>query len=123
MGGTANPDLLPLVRGWIDNPSVRLVTGCVTVVDEDGAWAREHARSVVGPYVDVVAPLDPTLPEGEEPPLERFCIAGTPEEVAARVRELWDAGADRVELGTPQGRTTLGGLELICERVLPLVRD
>ena len=123
VGGTANPDLLPLVRGWIDNPAVRVVTGCVAVVDEDGAWAREHARSVVGPYLDVVAPLDPTLPEDEKPRLERFCIAGTPEEVAARVRELWDAGADRVELGTPQGRTTLGGLELICDRVLPLVRD
>jgi len=123
VGGTANADLLPLVRGWIDNPGVKLVTGCVTVVDEDGAWAREHARSVVGPYVDVVGRHDPTLEAGAEPPLERFCIAGTPEEVAARVRELWDAGADRVELGTPQGRTTLGGLELICERVLPLVRE
>jgi 5,10-methylenetetrahydromethanopterin reductase len=122
VGGTANPDLLSLVRGWIDNPSVRLVTGCVTVVDEDGDWAREHAREVVGLYVDVVARHDPTL-EDRDPPLERFCIAGTPEEVAARVRELWEAGADRVELGTPQGRTTLDGLELICERVLPLVRD
>jgi 5,10-methylenetetrahydromethanopterin reductase len=121
VGGTANPDLLPLVRRWIDNPDVRLVTGCVTVVDEDGAWAREHACSVVGPYLDVVAQHDPTLEDAERP-LERFCIAGTPEEVAERVRELWDAGADRVELGTPQGRTTLGGLELICDRVLPLVR-
>ena len=35
--------------------------------------------------------------------------------------ELWDAGAERVELGTPQGRTPLGGVELICERVLPLL--
>jgi 5,10-methylenetetrahydromethanopterin reductase len=122
VGGTANAELLPLVRGWIDNPGVKLVTGCVTVVDEDSAWAREHAHSVVGPYLDVVAHLDPTLEAGDRP-LERFCIAGTPEEVAARVRELWDAGADRVELGIPHGRTTLGGLELICERVLPLVRN
>ena len=58
---------------------------------------------------------------GDPAPLERFCIAGTPEEVAARVVELWDAGADRVELGTPQGRTPLAGVELICERVLPLL--
>ena len=55
-------------------------------------------------------------------PLERFCIAGTPEEVAARVVELWDAGADRVELGTPQGRSPLAGVDLICDRVLPLLR-
>ena len=63
------------------------------------------------------------LEPGEPPPLERFCIAGTPEEVAERVLELWDAGADRVELGTPQGRTPLAGIDLVCERVLPLLRD
>ena len=121
VGGTANPALLPVVRGWIGNDRVKLVTGCVTVVDEDGDWARQRAREVVEAYVDVVAHLDPTLDEGERP-LGRFCIAGTPEEVAARVVELWDAGADRVELGTPQGRTTTDGVELICERVLPLLR-
>ena len=121
IGGTANTDLVPVVRGWIDNPEVRLVVGCVTVVDEDGEWARAHAASVVHTYLDVVARHDPTLEPGEEPRLERFCIAGTPEEVAERVVELWDAGADRVELGTPQGRTPLSGVELICDRVLPLV--
>lgn len=121
VGGSANADLLPVVRSWIANPDVRLVVGCVTVVDEDGEWARAHAASVVQPYIDVVARHDPTLPEGEEPRLERFCIAGTPDEVAARVVELWEAGADRVELGTPQGRTPLAGVEVICDRVLPLV--
>jgi 5,10-methylenetetrahydromethanopterin reductase len=121
IGGTANTDLLPVVRGWIDNPDVRLVVGCVTVVDEDGEWARAHAATVVQPYLDVVASHDPTLEPGEKPSLERFCIAGTPDEVAGRVNELWDAGADRVELGTPQGRTPLAGVALICERVLPLL--
>ena len=78
----------------------------------------------MAPYLDVVAALDPTLElrPGQEPPLDRFAIAGTPEEVAARVVALWDAGADRVELGTPQGRTTTDGVRLICERVLPLLR-
>ena len=124
IGGTANPDLVPVVRDWIRNPAVRIVTGCVTVVDDDGEWAREHARAVVGPYLDVVAHLDPTLQlrPGEPPPLDRFCIAGTPEEIAGRVDELWQAGVDRVELGTPQGRTTLDGVSLICDRVLPFLR-
>jgi 5,10-methylenetetrahydromethanopterin reductase len=124
LGGSANPDLVPVARGWIANPAVKVVVGSVSVVDEDGAWARERARTAVEPYLEVVAHLDPTLElrPGESPPLERFCIAGTPEEVAARVVELWDAGADRVELGTPQGRTTLAGVDLICERVLPLLR-
>ena len=123
IGGSANPDLVPVVRGWA-GPRPRIVVGCVSVVDEDGGWAREHARSAVAPYLEVVARLDPTLElrSGQEPPLERFAIAGTPEDVAARVVELWDAGADRVELGTPQGRSTTDGVRLICERVLPLLR-
>lgn len=123
VGGTANPDLVPVVRDWIGEPQVDLVVGCVSVVDEDGDWARERAREAVAPYLELVAALDPTLAlrAGQAPPLDRFCIAGTPDEVAARVAELWESGAARVELGTPQGRTTLGGLGLICERVLPLL--
>ena len=126
LGGTANPDLVPLVREWLGAGSrTRIVVGCVSVVDDDGEWARERARAAVGPYLEVVARHDPTLElgPGEEPPLERFAIAGTPEEVAARVHELWRAGADRVELGTPQGRTTPAGIELICDRLLPLLRE
>ena len=96
----------------------------MSVVDEDGDWACERARAAVEPYLEVVAHLDPTLglEPGEAAPLDRFCIAGTPEEVAAKVVELWEAGADRVELGTPQGGTPLAGLDLVCERVLPLLR-
>ena len=122
IGGTANPDLLPPVRSWIGNDDVRLVVGCVTVVDDDGDWARAHAAAMVQPYLEVVARHDPTLDPEEPPALERFCIAGTPNEVAERVVELWEAGADRVELGTPQGRTPLAGVELICDRVLPTLR-
>lgn len=124
LGGTANPDLVRVAREWIADPAVGVVTGCVTVVDEDGGWARARAREVVEDYLGVVAHLDPTLEleSGEPPPLSRFSISGTPEDVAARVIELWEAGAARVELGTPQGRTTLGGVDLICERVLPLLR-
>ena len=122
IGGTANPELVPVVREWIGNPSVKVVVGCVTVVDEDGAWARERARAAVAPYLEVVAELDPTIDATGAPPLDRFCIAGTPDEVATRVETLWAAGADRVELGTPQGRTTVGGVDLICDRVLPLLR-
>jgi 5,10-methylenetetrahydromethanopterin reductase len=123
VGGSANADLVPVARGWLGNQDVGIVLGCVSVVDEDGDWARERAREVVEPYLDVVAHLDPTLElrAGQAPPLERFCIAGTPEEVAGRVVELWDAGVSRVELGTPQGRTPTEGVGIICERVLPLL--
>ena len=123
LGGSANPDLVPVMREWLGTTasgswwaaspwSTRMETG----------RASERGRAVA-PYLDVVAHRDPTLElePGQEPPFDRFTIAGTPEEVAARVEELWAAGADRVELGTPQGRTTEAGVELICNRVVPLL--
>jgi 5,10-methylenetetrahydromethanopterin reductase len=124
LGGSANPAFVPVARKWLANDEVKIVVGSVSVVDENGVWARERARAAVAPYLGVVAHLDPTLEPGpgEPPPLDRFCIAGTPEDVAARVLELWDAGAARVELGTPQGRTPLEGVGVICDRVLPLLR-
>ena len=125
LGGCANPDLVPVARGWLDNPEVRVVVGAVSVVDEDGDWARERARVAVEPYLDVVAHLDPTLElaPGEAPPLERFCIAGTPEEVAERVLDALGRRRRPRRAGTPQGRTPLAGVDLVCERVLPLLRD
>jgi 5,10-methylenetetrahydromethanopterin reductase len=122
LGGTANPALVPIARGWIGGDGTKLVVGCVTVVDEDSARARTRAHQAVAPYAEVVAPLDPTLDSIDAPPLDLFCIAGTPEEVAERVLELWDAGVARVELGTPQGLTTRDGVDLICDQVLPLLR-
>jgi 5,10-methylenetetrahydromethanopterin reductase len=91
----------------------------VCVVDEDGEAARARAREAVGMYLDVVGDLDPTLGTGE-PPLEKFVFAGTPEEVAAQARELFAAGVKRIELGAPQ--TSVEGIEVLAERVLPLLR-
>jgi 5,10-methylenetetrahydromethanopterin reductase len=124
IGGSANPDMVELMRRWIGNDDVGLVVGAVTVVDEDGDLARERALEEVGLYLEVVGQLDPTLQlaTGETPPLDRFVIAGTPEEVAAHARRLYEAGATRVEFGTPQGLSTAGGVDLLATRVLPLLR-
>ena len=120
IGGTANPDLVRLMRGWIGNDAVGIVVGAVTVVDEDGEAARAKAREAVAMYLEVVGRLDPTI-EGP-PPLEKFTLAGTPEEVAGQARALFAAGVKRVEFGTPQGLTTTRGVQLLCDRVLPLLR-
>ena len=121
IGGSANPDMVALMREWIGNERVGVVVGAVTVVDEDGDAARARAAAEVEMYLEVVGALDPTL-GGRRPPLEKFVLAGTPEEVADQVRGLHAAGARRVEFGTPQGLTTARGVELLCERVLPLLR-
>lgn len=119
IGGSANPDMVRLMREWLGPNGPRIVIGAVTVVDVDGAAARARAAREVEPYLEVVGRLDPTLElgPGQRPPLDRFAFAGTPDEVAAHVAALRDAGAHRVELGTPQGR-----LDLICDRVLPQLR-
>src|SRR5581483_11660232 len=124
IGGSANPDMVRLLRSWLGDDGPRLVIAAVTVVDEDGGRARAHAAAQVQMYLDVVAELDPTLElrAGQAVPLEKFVIAGTPEEVAAHALTLVDAGVDRIEFGTPQGLTTRGGVDLLCDRVLPLLR-
>jgi 5,10-methylenetetrahydromethanopterin reductase len=70
VGGSANPDLIPVMAGWIAEGEraasripgrVGVVMGAVTVVDEDRALARSVARRAVALYLPVVAPLDPTL--------------------------------------------------------------
>ena len=124
IGGSANPDMVRQMRAWIGNEDVGIVVGAVTVVDDDGDAARDRAAKEVAMYLDVVGQLDPTLglAPGDPVPLDRFVLAGTPEDVAAHAVRLFDAGAMRVEFGTPQGLTTARGVEFLCDRVLPLLR-
>ncbi|MGZ4334732.1 MAG: LLM class flavin-dependent oxidoreductase [Gaiellaceae bacterium] len=125
IGGTANPDMVRLMRSRLGADGPRIVVGAVTVVDEDGSAARARAAAEVQLYLDVVGTLDPTLElrPGQSPPLEKFVLAGTPADVAAQAAALLAAGAARVEFGTPQGLTTDEGVALLCDRVLPELRS
>ena len=123
---------------------VKLVLGAVTVVDRDGDAARSAARREVAMYLAAVADLDPTVEipadllgsvrrlvdEGDhqgagdripDDVLDLFAFSGTPEHVAAQAQAIIDAGADRVDFGTPQGLTDQGGIDLIGRAVLPLL--
>lgn len=145
LGGTANPDLVPIMRARIGNERVGVVVGAVTVVDEDGSAARTRARAEAALYFPIVAGLDPTLdvPVGlvddvrrlvdagdreaagaliPDRLLDRLVFAGTPEQVAGRAAALYEAGAARVEFGTPHGLTSRRGVELLATRVLPELR-
>jgi 5,10-methylenetetrahydromethanopterin reductase len=145
IGGSANPDLVPVMRSRLGGDRVRIVVGAVTVVDEDGRAARMRAREEAALYFSVVAGLDPTLEVPEEliedvrrlvdagqreaagrliPDrlLEKLAFAGTPEEVARQSAALYEAGASRVEFGTPHGLTPRRGVELLSSRVLPALR-
>ncbi|HEV2529363.1 MAG TPA: LLM class flavin-dependent oxidoreductase [Thermomicrobiales bacterium] len=125
--------------------TVGVCFGAVTVVDEDGDRARAWVQREVARYLPVVAPLDPTVEIGagelrrmadlvdagrlDDAALlvpddlqDRFAFSGTPEQVAAQARRLFDAGATRVEFGTPHGLTDEGGIALLGDRVLPALR-
>jgi 5,10-methylenetetrahydromethanopterin reductase len=125
---------------------VRVVLGAVTVVDEDGAAARGRARTEVARYLAVVAELDPAiqLPAGlanrvralvasgqdeaagsliPDAILDRFAFSGTPEQVAALAGRVLEAGADRVDFGTPHGLDDGKGVTLLGTAVLPLLRQ
>lgn len=149
IGGSANPDMVPVVRDWLAagragrGDDVGVVVGAVTVVDEDGGAARAHARREVAMYLAVVGELDPTIDipaellaevaehvraddhdrAGAVIPddlLDRFAFAGTPEHVAGQIHALAEAGVRRVELGGPLGMADpLEALDLIGRRVLP----
>jgi 5,10-methylenetetrahydromethanopterin reductase len=124
---------------------VKVVLGAVTVVDLDGAAARRRARTEVAMYLAVVAGLDPTvrLPAGltdrvralvragdhegagaliPDDVLDLCAFSGTPDHVAALARRVLDAGADRVDFGTPHGLTDAEGVALLGRRVLPQLR-
>jgi 5,10-methylenetetrahydromethanopterin reductase len=124
---------------------VGVVMGAVTVVSLDGRLARQRAATEVAMYLDVVLELDPTIqvPEGLHESIRRrvregdleaagrlvpddildlFAFAGTPEQISRQVEALAQAGACRVELGTPHGYPEEEGIRLLGEQVLPNFR-
>ncbi|MCZ2857570.1 LLM class flavin-dependent oxidoreductase [Blastococcus sp. VKM Ac-2987] len=124
--------------------TTRVTLGAVTVVDEDGEKARAKARAEVAMYLAVVADLDPTVElrpglldevqalvtvgdhagAGALIPddlLDLFAFSGSPEQVAVQAQRLIDAGAARIDFGTPQGLQDDTGIELIGSRVVPLL--
>jgi 5,10-methylenetetrahydromethanopterin reductase len=154
IGGSANPDVVPHFRTMINAAltkhgrslsAVKIAIGAVTVVDEDGAAARNLARREVALYLPIVAHIDPSIEIDPEllvqlqaatdaydfgragalisdDLLARFAFAGTPKDVASQAIALFAAGADRVEFGTPHGLGANAGLQLLGERVLPMLR-
>ena len=146
LGGTANPAMVRLARQRLGPAEVGIVAGAVTVVDHDGARAREHARRRVAMYLDVVAALDATAKVDPEllsalaervaaretdaaarlvsdETLDLFAFAGTPAQVVGQAQALFEAGAHRVEFGSPHGLDEGAGVELLAREVLPQLRD
>jgi 5,10-methylenetetrahydromethanopterin reductase len=123
--------------------SVGVVMGAVSVIDEDRDAARQAARRSVALYLPVVAALDPTVQVEPEliarlrvlanqqgwdeaaalisdDLLDRFAFAGNANDMINHASRLFQAGASRVEFGTPHGLTqSETGLRILGEQVLP----
>jgi 5,10-methylenetetrahydromethanopterin reductase len=122
--------------------SVGVVVGAVTVVDPDSRPAKDLVKRDLALYLPVVAGLDPTVPIDpdllarigalvkahqndqaaaliSDDVLAKFALAGSPEEVLTQTQALFEAGARRVEFGTPHGIRPQDGIRLLGERVLP----
>jgi len=54
--------------------------------------------------------------------LDQFAFAGTPDHVAEQTLRLFEAGATRVEFGTPHGLTVQTGIDLLGKQVLSAIR-
>lgn len=121
----------------------RLTVFAIYSVDEDGERARRAARATLAFYkaaggrnalTDVAGiseELVGMLSRGgaevvaEEMPdswVERLTVAGTPEEVAAKIRRLHAAGADSVALFPTPGERAADIIALTSSSVLPLLR-
>jgi 5,10-methylenetetrahydromethanopterin reductase len=138
--------MVRLTQQRLGSAEVGIVAGAVTVVDHDGARARERARRRVATYLDVVGALDVTAaldPEllaalgarvaaGDadgaarlipDETLDLFAFSGTPAQVAGQAEALFDAGARRVEFGSPHGLDERAGVDLLSREVVPRLRD
>ena len=54
--------------------------------------------------------------------LDLFAFSGTPAQVAEQAEALFDAGARRVEFGSPHGLDERAGVELLAREVAPRLR-
>ncbi len=126
--------------------SVNIAIGAVSVIDEDRELARAAARRSVALYLPVVAPLDTTLtiePElinrlkslsnaGDKDGaaalisdelLDCFAFSGNAGDIIAHTHRLFEAGAQRVEFGTPHGISPAEGIRILGEKVIPTLHQ
>jgi 5,10-methylenetetrahydromethanopterin reductase len=154
IGGSANPDIIPVIRSYLAvgeriakrmEGTVSIAIGAVSVIDEDRQRARAAARRAVALYLPVVAPLDPTVmvepeliarlqkhtnrSEKDEAAalisddlLDQFAFSGNANDIIEHASHLFEAGAQRIEFGTPHGLSPEHGIRILGETVIPVLR-
>jgi 5,10-methylenetetrahydromethanopterin reductase len=126
--------------------TVGAVLGAVTVVDEDRKQARQAARHAAALYLPVTMPLDPTVQADpdllarlrrfavrrefkaasnliSDDLLDRFAFSGSAADIVRQCEAIFDAGASRIEFGTPHGLRSENGIRILGEQVIPALRS
>ena len=70
--------------------------------------------------LDPTVEIDLNMAQGDEIPddvLDLFAFAGEPAPIVELAERLFDAGADRVEFGTPHGIDEARGVDLLAQQV------
>ena len=132
-------------RAGREQGSVAISVGAVCVADDERERARAAARRSVALYLPIVAALDPAVDvepefierlqtlsrqqdaEGaarliSDELLDKFAFSGDAQDLIRQAEALYDAGATRVEFGTPHGLESGNGIRIIGEQVIPALR-
>jgi alkanesulfonate monooxygenase SsuD/methylene tetrahydromethanopterin reductase-like flavin-dependent oxidoreductase (luciferase family) len=108
--------------GWLHSPSgFRAVREAVTGLRAE-LGRREpfwHGIQVPVLFPGAAERAEVTLPRDSE----KYAVIGSPQEVVGRLREYWDAGADRFKLNIFDIAPGLDQLELLGREVLPELRS
>ena len=126
---------------------IQIAFGSVSMIDADGKRAIAQARKKAVVYINVIGDKDPTvvrdfpreiaeiknamsvgdterairsLPDALT---RRFTLAGTPRQVIRQSEDLFNAGVNRIEFGTPHGvEDEMTGINLLVEKIFPHFR-
>jgi len=134
-------------RAGRDEQNIRLAFGAVSIIDPDRKKALDTARKKAVVYINVIGDKDPTIMRDYPKEIaeiknamavgdvsravrflpdaltKRFTLAGTPRDVITQTEDLFNAGVDRIEFGTPHGVIDeISGINLLVAKVFPHFR-
>lgn len=127
--------------------NIKLAFGAVSMIDPDRKKALDAARKKAVVYINVIGDKDPTvmrdypnemveiktaMEKGDvgrairslpDALTKRFTLSGTPKDVIKQSEDLFNAGVDRIEFGTPHGvNDEMTGINLLVSKVFPHFR-
>ena len=105
------------VDAGLPGPAGLVPTLPVEMYDFVAGMAADQVRGLVAAGRDEAAGA--LIPDEV---LDRFAFSGTPEHVATLAQRVLDAGAGRIDFGTPHGLVDQAGVALLGTAVLPLLQ-